>query len=338
MGRIKRHPIISAFIGILLVLFICYIILVVFTPVSGIQTFGVTFSAFYAEKFGIDWKEAYIAILDDLGARHIRIPAYWNEIEPVIDSFTFENLDWQIMEAKKREADIILVVGRKLPRWPECHTPEWTEIISKEEKDERLLRYITQTILRYRDSSTIIMWQIENEPFLPFGECYRPDEELLAKEIALVRALDDRPIIITASGELESWLSAIKHADIFGSTMYRVVWLDTLERNFTYPLPPSFFRAKQTFARWFGRDIQMIVIELQGESWHKKMTYELTVEEQYASMNPERFRNTLKYASRTGFDTFYLWGVEWWYWLKKTQNMPEMWNIAKEAIQPAQKN
>ena len=76
----------------------------------------------------------------------------------------------------------------------------------------------------------------------------------------------------------------------------------------------------------------MVITELQGESWQKKMTYEVSVEEQYKSMNPEVFRDTLTYIESTGFDTFYFWGVEWWYWLKIKQNDSRMWDIAKEAI------
>ena len=32
---------------------------------------------------------------------------------------------------------------------------------------------------------------------------------------------------------------------------------------------------------------------------------------------------------KTGLDTFYLWGVEWWYWMKTAQNQPAIWTEAK---------
>ena len=36
------------------------------------------------------------------------------------------------------------------------------------------------------------------------------------------------------------------------------------------------------------------------------------------------------YAKRTGQDTFYLWGAEWWYWMKVKHNQPEIWEEAKK--------
>jgi len=46
-------------------------------------------------------------------------------------------------------------------------------------------------------------------------------------------------------------------------------------------------------------------------------------------MNLERFKQNIEFAKRTGLDKFYLWGAEWWYWLKEKQNQPEIWNEAK---------
>lgn len=332
MQIFKRRIILTSIGGLLFFSIALFYVLAVLTPIKQPKIYGVTFSSSYAEKFGLNWKDTYTALLDDLGVRHIRIPVHWDEIEPADNSFDFSRIDWQVEEAKKRDTHILLAVGKKLPRWPECHIPEWAKTLSPEDQNEKLLRYISISILRYRDSSAISAWQIENEPFLPFGECPEMQKNLLENEIALVRALDSRPVVITDSGELSSWLPSLKHADIFGSTLYRIAWNDTFNRHISYPLPASFYRAKQTFARLFGEAKPMIVTELQGETWNKKMPYEISVEEQYISMNPDRFQKILSYASRTGFDTFYLWGVEWWYALKINHNDPRMWDIAKQAI------
>ena len=80
------------------------------------------------------------------------------------------------------------------------------------------------------------------------------------------------------------------------------------------------------------------VIELQAEPWQHKALYETAAAEHLALMNPEKFRETLEYASQTGFAVFYFWGVEWWYWLKTTQHAPEMWDTAKAAIQFSELN
>src|SRR3989339_898155 len=183
--------------------------------------YGITFSPKQAENLGMDWQETFLAILNDLQVRRLRLSAYWNEVEPNINEYSWERLDWQINEASKVNAEIILAVGGRLPRWPECHFPAWTADISGEQKDAELLEYIEAVIKRYQGNKNIIAWQVENEPFLiNFGECPKLDKELLDREIALVRALDNRQIIITDSGELSAWLPAAKRADIFGTTMY----------------------------------------------------------------------------------------------------------------------
>jgi len=55
----------------------------------------------------------------------LRLVAYWQKIEPEQGKYSFEDLDWQIKEAEKRDIEVILVIGRKVSRWPECHIPEW---------------------------------------------------------------------------------------------------------------------------------------------------------------------------------------------------------------------
>ena len=47
----------------------------------------------------------------------------------------------------------------------------------------------------------------------------------------------------------------------------------------------------------------------------------------------DKFNEMINFSSKTGFDTFYLWGAEWWYWLDK-QGHPEHWQRAKELFTP----
>ena len=44
------------------------------------------------------------------------------------------------------------------------------------------------------------------------------------------------------------------------------------------------------------------------------------------------FVEMMEFSRQTGFEEFYLWGVEWWYWEKETQNNPRIWNKAKELM------
>lgn len=295
------------------------------------KQWGITFSIPYAEQLGLDWRDAYRAMLDELGAREIRIPAYWRRIEPEHYQFDFSEIDWQIEEAKKRNARVILAIGRRLPRWPECHAPEWAKSLPEAKQREEILRMIETVVSRYREERTIWAWQVENEPFVIFfGKCPRYDTDFFAKEIARVRSIDStRPIVASDSGELSLWLKTAQFSDVFGTTMYRIV--PTLDQKgfTTWNIPAELYNKKANLLQKIFPQQDIMILELQGEAWAQtKPIQELTIEEQYASMSPGFFRDTIAYVRRTGFHRVYLWGAEWWYWLT-LKGHPEIWDQAK---------
>lgn len=312
--------------------------------------FGVSFSQIFARDIGLDWKETYVAILDDLGAKRLRLAAYWTEIEKQPGVYDFSDLDYLLNEANKRDVDIILAFGIKAPRWPECFIPgfyggnpveeennpktaeEQKQI--KAEREEALLRYEKELINRYKGFDNIRIWQVENEPFLPFGHCVQGaiDSQLIDREIAQVRELDEtRKIMVTDSGELSIWYQAAKRADIFGTTLYRIIHKPPFG-YIKYPLGPSFFRIKAWFIHTFANQDRVMISELQAEPWGSGWLPNLSIEEQYKSMNPDMFVEVVDYARRTNFSDSYLWGAEWWYWLKVKHDKPEMWELAKGLL------
>ncbi|MBI2624536.1 cellulase family glycosylhydrolase [Candidatus Parcubacteria bacterium] len=298
--------------------------------------YGVTFSPKRAaDLYGLDVRRAYLAILDDLGARRLRLAAYWDRVETEKDAFSWDELDFFIREAEARNVSVLLAVGMRLPGWPECHLPGWTNSLAAEKRNEELLDYIKEVVQRYRGSRAIWGWQVENEPFLfGFGECPWLDAGLLDREIALVRELDDRAIVITDSGELGRWVRAAKRSDVFGTTMYRTVW-DRRIGYVHYPMGPVFFRIKAWMVKTFLRTKRIIVVELQGEPWGPKQNHELSFEEMAKSMDAEKFRAIVRFERDTGFDEVYFWGAEWWYWLKTKYGQPEMWEEAKKLFAAA---
>lgn len=294
---------------------------------------GVNFSQKHAQNLGLDWKETYLALLDDLGAKNIKIAAHWDFIEGKRGEYYFEDLDWQIKEAEKREVEVILVIGMKTPRWPECHIPEWAVSLNKEQQQEAVLKLIKEIVLRYQNSDTIKYWQVENEPFFSFGKCPSFDKKMLEKEIDLVRSVDSqkRPIIISESGEFSTWIKAARVADIVGTTMYRRVWSGEFKIYFTHIFPPTFYHRKTLIInKIFGKEV--INVELQAEPWGPELLHDLPLEEQEKSMNLNRFQKNINFAKKTGFKEFYLWGAEWWYWMKTKQNKPEIWEEAKKLF------
>ena len=230
---------------IFLFIFGCYLFIGKTEPSEEI-TWGVNFSQKQAQNLGLDWKETYLVLLEDLGVKFLKVATYWDFIESKEGEYNFEDLDWQIKKAEERGVKILLAIGMKSPRWPECHLPEWAKNLSKEKQQERILILIEKIVLRYRDSGAIRYWQVENEPFFPFGECPWRDKKFLKKEIELVKQLDSqkRPVIISDSGEGSFWITAAKFGDIVGTTMYEKVWFRQLNFMFAIPFPRLFMREK----------------------------------------------------------------------------------------------
>lgn len=295
---------------------------------------GVTFSQYYAqEELGLDWRETYLAILDDLKVDHLRLSAYWNRIEPQQGKYNFSDLDWQINEAADRNVKIILAVGRKLPRWPECHDPGWITSLKEKDIREKQLSYIETVIKRYNHYPNIIVWQIENEPFLRmFGQCPPFDKNFLYQEIELSKSLTNKPIMVTDSGELNWWVEAAKtKADIVGTTLYRVVYNKYIG-YIPYILPPAFYRSKGDLIAKLFETKEVIIAELQAEAWHVegKTLKDMSQEETDQSLSLRQFKKNILFAQKSGAKSIYLWGVEWWYYLKKERQNDIFWQEAKK--------
>jgi hypothetical protein len=290
-----------------------------YKPVPENIEYGMSFNTVYARELGLDWRETYDAILGDLGVRKLRLAAHWPMVEPVRDVYNFEELDYQIAEAERVGATVVFAVGRRLPRWPECHVPGWIKERAWEE---------------HKNSPAIVYWQVENEPYLTvfaFEHCGEFDEAFLTEEVALVKSLDPtRPILVTDSGNLGTWAGAYRHGDAFGTSVYVHFWNPELGQ-FRTLLPPWFYRAKEKVIALYYGEKPTYLIELSAEPWLVAPVVEVPLDIQYTRMNVEKFNDILAYARDTRYETQYLWGAEWWYWLLK-QNEPAMWNRGKELF------
>jgi len=296
--------------------------------------YGVSFSAFHAQELNLNWQKTFDAIVHDLGVRRFRFSAHWPLTEPEKDKFDWTYLDYQINEAEKTGSTVILAVGQRLPGWPECHVPGWAQKLTKEEQQAEMLGYIRAVVERYGNARSITHWQVENEPYLTlFAKhiCGNLDEEFLKKEIALVESLDpDRPIIVTDSGEISFWWKPYKLSDTFGTTLYLYVWNHKFG-PIRYPVIPAFFRIKRNIVELAAGDKPVFLIELGAEPWLTKPIVETPLKEVLARMDIEKFNKVIKFAKKAGFETQYLWGAEWWYYMKE-KNHPEFWNRAKELF------
>jgi hypothetical protein len=334
---IKMLIIFAAVIIVILAVVFCYFFIGK-TPVSKNITWGVDFSQMQAESLGLNWKEAYLAIINDLGAKNIKLHTQWDWVEGKEGNYYFDDIDWQLAQVKSKGVKIIYVVGLKSGRWPECHMPAWANNFSEQQQQNEILEYIKQVVLRYKNNSTIINWQVENEPLFNFGQCpswYYKNDNFLKAEVNLVKSLDpSRKIIISDSGEQSTWFGAAQIGDIVGTTMYREVYAHVTQ-NFGFHIdsflsPITYWHKAQLVKELYGKDV--ICIELQAEPWASKPFSAVSLDEQAKTMNLDIFNKNVEYAKETGLDKFYFWGVEWWYWMKDKQNQPQIWNEAKKLF------
>ncbi len=297
---------------------------------SSKQVYGVSFSTKQARSLGIDWREMYDAILDDLGVEYLRLNAYWDEIEPGNNEYDFSTLDYQMSRAVEEKAKVVLAIGRKLPRWPECHEPEWLENKSKVERRLELLEMVEAVARRYSGNRSLFMWQLENEPFFDFGVCEETSSSLLNEEEEVLRRFGGgRPIVITDSGELSLWFKAARYGDVFGTTMYRSVYSHSKGRrvNYDYKFPAWLYRVKANLVRILEGK-RVIITELQGEPWLDRPFSEASREERLDDFPPQRLKSIKDFSQRTRLGQAYWWGVEYWYW-EKEQGDSRYWELAR---------
>lgn len=327
----SRWFLVPLLVVILLILFVFYL---AHKPAPEKIQYGMSFNTMYAQELGLNWKETYDAILHDLGVRHLRLAAHWPMVEPIQDVYNFDELDYQLAEAEAVGAEVVFAVGRRLPRWPECHIPQWAEALTWEEQQEEILSYATAVINRYKDNPAITYWQIENEPYLEVfakEHCGEFDEAFFEREVDHFRSLDDsRPFLVTDSGNLGTWFGPYKHGDAFGTSVYVHFWNPELGQ-FKTILPPWFYRLKEGWVELFLGEQETMLIELSAEPWLLQPITEVAVEVQFSRMDIEKFEEILEYAKNTRYQKQYLWGAEWWYWLDK-KGHPEMWQKGKEVF------
>jgi len=295
---------------------------------------GLNFSITHAQYLGYDWKKMYEETLDDLRPKRLRVMALWETIEPEPGQFQFNDLDYVLREAEKRNIKAIMTVGHKQPGWPECHHPGWYERLTDYQQDEAQIAMVRQTIEHFRNSAAISAWQVENEPFFQFGpECRKISKDLLAREIGLIKSLDTRPVVLTDSGEKGWWFpTAWAGADIFGSTMYRKVYHAERKKYVQYFIPPVLYRIKAGMLKYFLGVDKVIGVELQAEPWFEADVFSTPWEKQKELMNGEILKDYADYARRVGFAENYFWGVEWWYYAKHIKGDDELWQAAKRIL------
>ena len=299
---------------------------------------GVSFIPAYASSLGLNPEETMDA-LTGIGVKHFRLVSYWNQLEPVKGQYDFSLLDWQFEKAEQADAKVMLTLGLRQPRWPECHMPDWARQEPKSEWEPQLKAFIKATVERYKDSPALQQYQLENEYFLKgFGICTDFDRRRLIDEYNLVKQTDpSHPIVVGRSNNAVGFPVGQPRPDEYSISVYKRVWDAGVTRRYLeYPFPAWFYGYLAGVQKIFqGRD--MMISELQAEAWpaRSKAITATSLEEQNKSFNAQRFRDRIEYGKATGMRQIDLWGAEYWYYRLKVLDDPSVWNVAKEEFSSA---
>ncbi|MDO8429098.1 MAG: beta-galactosidase [Candidatus Daviesbacteria bacterium] len=329
----KNKPLIFMLIALVILGIFVYFLNYQAKVSSKIQ-YGVTFTPKYAEYLGFKWQEVLLLILKELGVKELRLTTYWEQVEPLENEYYFDDILYQLDKAHQYQAKVLLVVGAKQPRWPECHYPSWAKTMTLKERQSATLRMIESVVTRLKFHPAITSWQVENEPLFGFGEnCDPSDPKFLKSEVELVRKLDpNRKIIVTDTGEWRPWITPMQVSDILGISLYRRIHHPFLG-YVTYPFSPGSYQLRSNIIRnlFAPKNQKTIITELQTEPWLINGVKDSPISEQVNIFSPQDFQDNIEFGENTGFDQFYLWGVEWWLYMKEN-GYPEYWEYAKKVF------
>lgn len=333
--HVGRFGLVGKILGVSLIAVGLYIL--AFAEVKTNLTRGVTFSPRYTTELGLEPTELFPRMIDELNIRSVRLPVYWDEVEKTPGNYDFSSVDQYLNIAQQKGVKVILGLGVKQPRWPECFAPDWALELSPEARKQKVLELVRREVEHFGAYSNIQIWQVENEPYLDFGDCGVLRDEIrqtLPLEISTVKSIDQRPVMVTDTGELTTWVNGMKHADIFGISLYRTVW-NPYFGLVDYPIAPIMYLMKAQAAQVLaGHPVQQkIISELQAEPWAtgNRTLPQTPIDEQLQHFNAQTLSDNYRYATETGFNAVYLWGVEWWYFMDKNGH-PEFIQTAKKIF------
>jgi hypothetical protein len=296
---------------------------------------GVSFIPDYAQSLGLNPRNTMDALLG-IGVKQFRLVSYWNDIEPTQGHYDFSQLDWQFKDAESSHAKVILTLGLRQPRWPECHAPNWVNSEPATVWQPQLNTFIKAVVTRYKNSPSLEAYQLENEYFLKgFGDCTNFDRNRLITEYNLVKATDPgHPIIVGRSNNALGTPIGQPTPDEFGISIYQRTWDTTYtHRYLQYPYP-AWFYAFLAGMQEIVNHRNMMIAELQAEAWppNNKTIPETSLSEQNKSLDAKILQKNIDFAKATGMKSIDLWGAEYWYYRLEILHDPSLWNVAKQQF------
>ncbi len=152
-------------------------------------------------------------LLDATNPDLVRLPVYWEAVEPAPDELDFSSVDqlMNVVEAhnltSRFQTRVVLTVGARNFLYPELHEPVWAGPRQQPElglaqAGDAYRAYFDASITRYRASPLLYAWQVENEPLDYVANVSTGADQItpaqLAWEVEEVHRLDpDHQVVIT---------------------------------------------------------------------------------------------------------------------------------------------
>lgn len=344
---------VSVIVLVLLVLYIVNAFLFPFpkkdVPEGFLPLYGTSYSFEQAGWYGYDGRANFVKLLDDVKFDWVRLPFFWDRMISESGEFNkyFEDIEFAVSEAEKRNVKVVIALGLKTPYYPEYHFPinisrqvSFGQTIGAGHPiADKLLEIDNKVVSRLSKYENITYWQIENEPFLANVNNWKIEKSLIKEEIKVVRETDpdNRPIIINHVGPAvfdRKWkqlVDVMQPGDVFGVNAYfktqginlfafglfgnelKIPWPRWLiwPVQSWYFLSPNYETMKKELA---VKNINLWVLEMQAEPYVNNLEYAASGNYSFTVSDIER---ALTYLKNHRVESIGLWGANFWIYREK---------------------
>lgn len=323
------------------------------TGQTGNPEYGINYSCKRAEYFGLECEALFRQILADLGVRLVRLSVYWSDVERDPGVYDFSAVDRLLAIAEEYGARVTMSIGMKAQRYPEFWFPTWLRLAAKLPPDgypedhplveEALFPYLAAAARHVGAHPAVEAIQVENEPFVHFrghANGWRIRRSFLARELETVHSNDPgaHPIVISHASWWRrdgTWRWIIENADVLAQSVYTKRQRGPWQWLHIFPYHTGFYAPDlPEQARTAKRNGKQVWIgELQAEPYERPDVDVRRIPTATArSFSVRLFRDNVRLAKRSGAARAYMWGAEWWAYLRLVRGEPELWDIARATL------
>ena len=302
---------------------------------------GFSFSPLESVQAGRDPAADLQTLLDATQPDLVRLPIYWELVEPSPDELDFDSVDPLLTVVERHNATssvrtrVVLTVGARNFLFPELHEPQWAgdrsqPALASAQAGDAYRAYFDTSVTRYRSSPLLYAWQVENEPYDTVLNAFTGPDQIadgqVAWELAEVHRIDPHhQVVVTSYDAFNVALDmiqahapvllplvgggsghpneALRAGDIFGLDVY-VDGPSVPYRETTSVALRSQWKA-QALSFWADRahaeGKEMWLAEMQAEPWNAT-----------GAFSPHDLVNSALDYRQTPLDAVLMWGVDTW--------------------------